>query len=561
MNESHPVIRFKQIPIVKGPLEHLEENRLALLQDVTKKTLSDLTQLVESQAQTEGPNSFFWDNLLSSALYSERNRLRREKSTFFTRQRLTDDRRLWNQVQAGLVKPAAEKDRKVLLESILSHYSEEIGGHFEPRVYQMATRAVPWGFSWLLNAASVRRFLPWGMTESLASRLTILGEIPHLQQLAKKGTILLVPTHQSNIDSVLIGYVIYMMSLPPFAYGAGLNLFSNPLLSYFLSRLGSYTVDRKKSNDIYKLTLKNYSTRILREGIHSIFFPGGGRSRSGAIETKLKLGLLGTALEAELENRILGKPNPRVFVVPMITSYHFVLEARSLIDDYLAEAGKHKFIMMDDESWQLGQVVRFFWKLFSSQSGITVRIGRPLDVFGNPVDEDGNSIGPGGRIIQPEKWLTTCGKLQPNLERDQEYVRELGAQIADRYQKDNTVLSSHLVAFVLFQILKQKYPHYDLYKLLRLSAPQRTVSVAEFMTHAEVLHTRFIKMEKQGQLHLSDTLQTSSTSRWVGDGVKHLGLLHAASAVKMQEDLVWTEDMNLLYYYQNRLSGYKDSSR
>lgn len=561
MNESHPVIRFKQIPIVKGPLEHLEENRLALLQDVTKKTLSDLTQLVESQAQTEGPNSFFWDNLLSSALYSERNRLRREKSTFFTRQRLTDDRRLWNQVQAGLVKPAAEKDRKVLLESILSHYSEEIGGHFEPRVYQMATRAVPWGFSWLLNAASVRRFLPWGMTESLASRLTILGEIPHLQQLAKKGTILLVPTHQSNIDSVLIGYVIYMMSLPPFAYGAGLNLFSNPLLSYFLSRLGSYTVDRKKSNDIYKLTLKNYSTRILREGIHSIFFPGGGRSRSGAIETKLKLGLLGTALEAELENRILGKPNPRVFVVPMITSYHFVLEARSLIDDYLAEAGKHKFIMMDDESWQLGQVVRFFWKLFSSQSGITVRIGRPLDVFGNSVDEDGNSIGPGGRIIQPEKWLTTCGKLQPNLERDQEYVRELGAQIADRYQKDNTVLSSHLVAFVLFQILKQKYPHYDLYKLLRLSAPQRTVSVAEFMTHAEVLHTRFIKMEKQGQLHLSDTLQTSSTSRWVGDGVKHLGLLHAASAVKMQEDLVWTEDMNLLYYYQNRLSGYKDSSR
>jgi glycerol-3-phosphate O-acyltransferase len=35
----------------------------------------------------------------------------------------------------------------------------------------------------------------------------------------------MVPTHQSNLDSLLVGYVIYMMSLPPFAYGAGLNLF------------------------------------------------------------------------------------------------------------------------------------------------------------------------------------------------------------------------------------------------------------------------------------------------------------------------------------------------
>src|SRR6202022_4555136 len=124
-----------------------------------------------------------------------------------------------------------------------------------------------------------------------------------------------------------------LMSLPPFAYGAGLNLFSNPVLSFFMSRLGSYTVDRQKTNSIYKQTLKNYSTRILREGIHSIFFPGGGRSRSGAIESKVKLGLLGTGLEAQIENLKSGKPNPKIFVVPMDMSYHFVLEAGSLIED------------------------------------------------------------------------------------------------------------------------------------------------------------------------------------------------------------------------------------
>jgi hypothetical protein len=61
------------------------------------------------------------------------------------------------------------------MNQVISHYAEEIGGHFDPQIYPFATRAVPWLFSWLLNAASVRRFLPWGMTESLSSRLHYIG--------------------------------------------------------------------------------------------------------------------------------------------------------------------------------------------------------------------------------------------------------------------------------------------------------------------------------------------------------------------------------------------------
>ena len=207
------------------------------------------------------------------------------------------------------------------------------------------------------------------MTHLLQERLRIVGEIDELRSLSKKGTILLVPTHQSNIDSLLIGWIIHLMGLPPFAYGAGLNLFSNPFFSFFMNNLGAYTVDRQKSNTIYKHTLKNYSTRILREGVHSIFFPGGGRSQSGAIENRLKLGLLGTGLEAQIENLREGKPNPNIYIVPMVMSYNFVFEASSLIDDYLVEAGKHRFIAIDEDSLPQMKLVNFFWKLFSSQSG------------------------------------------------------------------------------------------------------------------------------------------------------------------------------------------------
>ncbi|MEO7164046.1 MAG: 1-acyl-sn-glycerol-3-phosphate acyltransferase [Bdellovibrionia bacterium] len=545
---SHPAIRFHHLPIIHGPLFELEQKRPGLLADVVQKTKDDLS---DSSLEV----------VLGEALYSERIRMRRESFNPFTLPRRKRDQKLWGQVQAGLLKPGAEADRKALLDQVIRHYAEEIGGHFDPRIYPFATRAVPWLFSWLLNAASVRRFLPWGMTESLSTRLHILGEVPALQKLANKGTILLVPTHQSNIDSLLVGYVIYLMSLPPFAYGAGLNLFSNPLLGFFMSRLGSYTVDRQKRNEIYKNTLKNYSTRILKEGIHSIFFPGGGRSRSGAIESRVKLGLLGTGLEAQIDLLRAKDPSKRVYIVPMVSSYHFVLEAGSLIEDYLEESGKHRFIESRDESWQIRKVIAFFWKFFSSPSAVTVRIGKPLDVFGNFVDADGHSMGPNGTTIDPAKWLTTSGELKSDLQRDNEYTRELGERLSERFHKENTVLTSHLVAFVVFETLRKKYPDFDLFRFLRLSLEQRSLPYSQFLASAETYHAKILECANRGDLFIADELRTSDTEAWVTNGIKNLGYLHDVAVVKLRGVVICTEDMNLLYYYRNRLAGYGLSLR
>ena len=540
---SHPAIRFEQVPIVEGSLHRMNELRSSVLSGVKRQTLKDF-------------ENGKLDLLLGEALYAEKSRLKHEKSTLFTRHRKATDQEVWAQIQSGLLSPAAVVDRRKLLSQVISHYGDEIGGHFDPRVYWFATRSVPWFFSWLLNAASVQRFLPWGMTQSLESRLTILGEVPALQKLAQKGTVLLVPTHQSNIDSVLIGYIIYLMRLPPFAYGAGLNLFSNPILNFFMGNLGAYTVDRRKTNPIYKQTLKHYSAELLERNIHSIFFPGGGRSRSGAIESRLKLGLLGTGLDAQLANLKSGRPNPNVYVVPMVMSYHFVLEAGSLIEDYLVDAGKHRFLKSRDESSQLSQVAGFFWKLFSSQTGITVRVGRALDIFGNFVDDEGRSIGPNGTQIDPRAWLTSGGELKADQQRDQEYTRELGDKISERFHRENTVLTSHLVAFSFFETLRRRYPDLDLFRFLRLSLPQRSIPWPEFLEQAERDHSRLRQMADRGQLYLSNDLLNRTTEEWVRDGIRHLGLMHEAEVVRTDGSAVWTEDMTLLYYYRNRLTGY-----
>ncbi len=539
---------FEVAPDIRNAaLWRFEENRGQILADVVDRTYQDVLEQT-GQKPLDLP--------LLEALYAERQRLRRFKANVFTRERKKRDQIFWNGTQARLIRSPGEVDRRGVLRKVLEHYLEEIGGHFNPGVYSLATHALPVGFNWMLNAASAGTLNPWRQKAQLQSKLRIVGEVPMLEGLAKKGTILLVPTHQSNLDSVLIGYVIHLMNLPPFAYGAGLNLFSNPLLSFFMSRLGAYTVDRNKTNEIYKSALKHYSTRILRQGVHSIFFPGGGRSRSGAIEQKVKLGLLGTALEAQTLNLREGRPNPNVYVVPMVTSYHFVLEAASLIDDYLLEQGKHRFIAQEDESWQVRKVLGFFWKFFATESSVTVRIGKPMDVFGNLVDEDGNSLGPNGTLINPCKWLTTRGEVRPDAARDREYTRELGQKVVERFHLDNTVLSSHAVAFALFEALRKHYPDLDLYRFMRLLQPQRTLAYGEFLQEAESLHRRLIELSEAGRLHLSDELQTSDVRAWVQDGIRNLGIFHDKPVVKVEQDTIFTEDMSILYYYRNRLAGY-----
>jgi len=542
MTEENKVI-YKPIPFVDGPLTHFDRIRPDVLECVTQRSLHDFQGMP-------------LETVLEEVLYLEKTRIRRTKYNIFTRARKREDSILLSKLKQGLINPNRPDQLENLMRAIVEHYSEEIGGHFSRRVYLFASRALPLAFSWLLNAAVLKKFNPWQMEQSLESRLRIVGEIEHLKKLSKHGTILIVPTHQSNIDSVLVGYAISLMHLPAFSYGAGLNLYSNPLLSYFLNRLGAYKVDRSKSNDVYKKTLKNYSTEILTRGIHSIFFPGGGRSRSGAIESKLKLGLLGTALEAQIENYNKGIEKPNVYIVPMITSYHFVLEASSLIEDFLLAQGKQRFINVKDESWQIFKVGNFFWDFFGHQSSITTKIGRPLDVFGNFVDEEGRSLGPNGTIIDPKKWFTSQGEIKREEQRDREYTRELGERIVDRFFEENVVLSSHLVAFAFFEAIRKKFPNMDVYHLMRLSASQRSLDLEEFYKFAETMHSKFKRLADDKKVCLAPRLIDSDTKKWVRNGIKNLGPYHSHSVLKIGRKRIWTEDMNLLYYYRNRLSGY-----
>ena len=53
-------------------------------------------------------------------------------------------------------------------------------------------------------------------------------------RVTPEGTLIIAPTHSSNMDSIVLGFALEASGLPPCTYGAGKNLFTNRLISFFI---------------------------------------------------------------------------------------------------------------------------------------------------------------------------------------------------------------------------------------------------------------------------------------------------------------------------------------
>ncbi len=461
--------------------------------------------------------------------------------------------------ETRLTKSNRLKKYKTVLHRITSRYSEEIAGNFKHTHYKFTRSVVQFGFSSLLNAARVKGFLCIFSTQySLQDKIQIMGETDQLRDLATKGTIVMVPTHFSNLDSILIGWIISVMGLPPFIYGAGLNLFNISIFAYFMNALGAYKVDRRKKNLMYLETLKTYSKEAIQFGCHSLFFPGGTRSRSGMIESKLKLGLLSTAIEAQRANYQTGSGDisAKIFVVPVTINYHFVLEAPGLIREHLSITGQERYYQENDEFSTSYKISKFLVKFFTKGSDISVSVGRAMDVLGNYVDQDGNSLDKKSRIIDTRDYFISQGKITIDHQREEEYTNMLGRRIVEEFHKINRVFSSHLVAFTAFEMIKKLNPKLDLFDLLRLPEEDIVLPYDEFKAACEMVMNRIKDLKAKGMIGTAPHL-SQEMDQLIRHGLQNVGMYHAKRPVlKDKRGDIVTEDMSLLYFYHNRLEGY-----
>ncbi len=454
---------------------------------------------------------------------------------------------------------ASRAELEDILRGIVQGYAAEIHGHFDAKTYANATRILPKGLALLLRNQKpwqllTRSFRGEGLT--LSDRIRISGNLRAFDKLVEIGTCVLVPTHLSNLDSPAIGFALHQAGLPPMIYGAGKNLFSNWLLSYFMDHLGAYKVDREKQHDLYKLCLKQYSALALEHRWHSLFFPGGTRSRSGMVETKLKKGLMGTALQAYQRNLEEGRDRPRVFFVPATINYHLVLEAETLIDDHLQEAGKSRYIITDDEFSRPDKVIHFVRNMMNLSNPVEVVFGDPIDPFGNPVNEDGDSIDPQGRAFDPAGYVCDGDRVVADEQRDREYTGRVAERIGQAFLRDTVLFDTHVLCAAVHRRLLAHHPRLDLYRRLLLGPDARRFPLQEVDAEVRLLQEALRGLEAQGRVRLGETVRDGSPQALRDDGLLHLGRYHSAPAVRLEEGVIAIDDPRLALYYANRLEGY-----
>ena len=544
-------------PILEGipdwPVYKLSKNRKEFVEQVAQKSFEHIKQVRPTTKQLLDE--------LEATVYREQQRMKRNR----WRVDPADEPKFWARIKEELVgvsnKTSGEAQSKAdeLLYRIILRYADEIAGNFKPSSYRFTRELVKFWFARLLNGARVKKFGAFFRNRyTLRDKIHVVGKVKMLRKLAKQGTVVMVPTHFSNLDSILIGWVIHSLGLPAFIYGAGLNLFNIKIFAYFMNSLGAYKVDRRKKNVPYLETLKTYSTLAIQKGAHSLFFPGGTRSRSGAIEKQLKLGLLSSTIEAQ-RNLYLENPTqenvPKIFIVPVTLNYHFVLEAPDLVDDYLSVKGQDKYLPEQDKYGSF-QLIRFLFKFFTKGSNISVSIGKGLDVLGNYVDEDGNSLDAQERVINTRDYFITNGDVSIDKQREDQYTRMLSQKIVSEYHRINRVFASHLVAFVAFEMFQRQHPKLDLFGLLRLPEEELVISYEEFRATCKNVRKQLYQLKEENKVNHATHLK-GNIDLVIRHGLENVGIFHLNRPVLFNKDgNIITQDLNLLYYYHNRLSGY-----
>jgi glycerol-3-phosphate O-acyltransferase len=117
------------------------------------------------------------------------------------------------------------------------------------------------------------------------------------------------------------------------------------------------------------------------------------------------------------------------------------------------------------------------------------------------------------------------------------------------------------VAYSFFLWLKERHPEMDLYRLLRLTPDETQTRLSDFLPFAEHILLKLRALYRDGKLLLPPTLRSSPVSEAITAGLRNVGIYHTLrplKAVNGNNDggYLMSDDMELLYYYHNRMVGY-----
>jgi glycerol-3-phosphate O-acyltransferase len=140
-----------------------------------------------------------------------------------------------------------------------------------------------------------------------------------LAEVPEDSSVVFVINHRSNMDYVLVTYLVSERSALSYAVGEWARVW---MLQSLIRAMGGYFVRRDSSNPLYRKVLARYVHMATASGVAQALFPEGGLTRDGALRPP-KLGILSYMVAG------FDPQGPRdVVFVPVGLNYDRVLEDR-----------------------------------------------------------------------------------------------------------------------------------------------------------------------------------------------------------------------------------------
>ncbi len=329
--------------------------------------------------------------------------------------------------------------------------------------------------------------------------------IEQVREAAIKSPLLLVPSHKSHIDYLIISQIFYKydLGLPFIASGDNLIL---PIIGWIFRHSGAFFIRRSFGDDIlYKTIFAEYIHQVITEGYTIEFFIEGGRSRTGKLRGP-RMGFLTTATEVVFDGQIED-----IHIVPISIDYEKIIEGE-LYSKELRGADKEK------ESFQ--QVLNARKVLSLNFGGITISFATPISV--RQYAEE--------KIRQRRKENPHYDPYK-NLEDRQHLIASLAYRILYDINKVSLITSTSLLATVLLTHHRRGISRSDLLTRMDWLAHEVRARGGQLAHFEDIEATLDHSIEALGKLikqpkGLLEPVYRPRESRWIELGYYRNQIIH-----------------------------------
>jgi glycerol-3-phosphate O-acyltransferase len=257
----------------------------------------------------------------------------------------------------------------IVMEAVAEHAAETgVPGEVAFAEAQSYAREIVPGFSASVYFGFATRAARWLSQAFYRVRISRVDQA--LGQIDPKATVIFVMNHRSNMDYVLVTWLVAGRLAISYAVGEWARVWP---LSRLVRAMGAYFIRRGSRNTLYRRVLARYVQLITADGVTQAIFPEGGLSLDGRVGTA-RMGLLSYIVQG-------FDPTGRdVVFVPVGLAYDRVLEDRLLTEAHTEGTRRFRARPVPIAAFMLRLLWRVLRRRFAGFGTAAAGFGHPVSL-------------------------------------------------------------------------------------------------------------------------------------------------------------------------------------